>query len=66
MHIAVLPVSRIYPTMQDWIADGGVDLARETANLVVITGSSRTSDIELQLTMGMHGPKELHIVLYRE
>lgn len=66
VHIAVLPVSRIYPTMQDWIADGGVDLARETANLVVITGSSRTSDIELQLTLGMHGPKELHIVLYRE
>ena len=66
VHIAVLPVSRIYPTMQDWIADGGVDLTRETANLIVITGSSRTSDIELQLTLGMHGPKELHIVLYRE
>jgi L-lactate dehydrogenase complex protein LldG len=64
VHIAVLPVSRLYPTMHDWITDGGADLARKTANLVVITGPSRTSDIELQLTLGMHGPKELYIVLY--
>ncbi len=66
VHLAVLPVSRLYPTMQDWLAAGGGDLARRTANLVVITGSSRTSDIELQLTLGMHGPKELHVVLYRD
>jgi len=64
VHVAVLPVSRLYPTLQDWIADGGPELARRTANLVIITGPSRTSDIEMQLTLGMHGPKELHVVLY--
>ncbi len=66
VHVAVLPLSRLYPTMHDWIADGGTELARGTANLVVITGASRTSDIEMQLTLGMHGPKELHVVLYRD
>lgn len=66
VHIAILPLSRIYPTMQEWLAAGGAELAKETANLVVITGGSRTSDIELQLTLGMHGPRELHVVLYRD
>ena len=66
VHIAILPLSRIYPTMQEWLAAGGAELAKETANLVVITGSSRTSDIELQLTLGMHGPRELHVVLFRD
>ncbi len=66
VHLAVLPVSRLYPTMQDWLADGGPDLARRSSNLVIVTGPSRTSDIEMQLTLGMHGPKELHVVLYRD
>lgn len=66
IRVAVLPLSRLYPTMQDWLAGGGVELARRTANLVVITGSSRTSDIEMQLTLGMHGPKEIHVVLFRD
>ncbi len=64
VHVAVLRLSRLYPTLQDWLADGGPELARRTSNLVIVTGPSRTSDIEMQLTLGMHGPKELHVVLY--
>ena len=31
-----------------------------------ITGPSRTSDVELVLSIGVHGPKELHLIILGE
>ena len=37
--------------------------APEAAYLSITTGPSRTADIERVLTIGVHGPKELHILV---
>jgi len=58
IHLAVLKRSDIYPSMSD-----AIHLTRGTRSAVFITGPSRTADIEMTLTIGVHGPGELHILL---
>ncbi len=66
VHVALLPVRRLYPTMAAWLAGGGDQIVRQSANLVVVTGPSRTADIELTIALGVHGPKEIHVILYQD
>jgi len=65
VHIALLPRTRLYPTLADFLAAYG-DSAVEGSNLVLITGPSRTADIEMTLSLGVHGPGELHVVIFPE
>ncbi|HET9914636.1 MAG TPA: LUD domain-containing protein, partial [Anaerolineales bacterium] len=60
VHIAVLCRSDILPSLPDALA---LPVVREAGSAVVITGPSRTADIEMSLTIGMHGPGELHVFL---
>ena len=62
VHIALLPVDQIFRSQMDWMSEGDVDLA-EAANVVYVTGPSRTADIEQQLNLGVHGPRAVHVVI---
>ena len=62
-HIVVLPAEKIGGAYEEgWAhlrAEGG--LMPRTVNLV--TGPSRTADIEQTIALGAHGPRRLHIVV---
>ena len=62
VHVALLPRTAVHRSLAHW-ADVQADGMRDAANVVFITGPSRTGDIEMKLTKGVHGPKEIHIVL---
>jgi len=63
IHIAIVPTSGIEP---DMAAVFTRIHPRQSGYISMITGPSRTADIERVLTIGVHGPKRLIIVFVDE
>ena len=67
VHIAIAQGEQIVATLADCLARlqaAGDHLQHNlTSCISFITGPSRTGDIELNLTIGVHGPGELHLVI---
>lgn len=59
IHIALLATDRILADLPALLTKVN---PRESAYLAMITGPSRTADIERVLTIGVHGPERLIIV----
>jgi L-lactate utilization protein LutC len=62
VHIAILPVHRVVRSLAHYAAEHPA-APTGLSNLVMVTGPSRTGDIEQQLNLGVHGPRHLHVVL---
>jgi L-lactate dehydrogenase complex protein LldG len=66
VHVVVLREAQIMADLEQWMEvqrEDGFKEMRGASNIVIVSGPSRTADIAMELVMGMHGPKELQIVL---
>jgi len=73
-HIAVVPASQIQPDLVDYFAAlecesrksagaSSADGSQAAANINLLTGPSKTADIEGTLVTGVHGPGRVCVVL---
>jgi L-lactate dehydrogenase complex protein LldG len=61
-HIAIVPRSRILANLDELLSILPRP-ADQTSSMVLITGPSRTADIEQILVRGVHGPGEIYVVV---
>ncbi|MCP4005392.1 MAG: hypothetical protein GY725_14465 [bacterium] len=61
-HLAILPTSRILPDIGAVL--GRLAPGELPSAVTFITGPSRTADVEMVIIKGVHGPRELHVILF--
>lgn len=63
VHVTFVSEDVILPGLEELFAAVADDLP---SSLAIVTGPSRSADIEQQLTVGVHGPGEVHVVIQPE
>jgi L-lactate dehydrogenase complex protein LldG len=62
IHIAVLQADKIYNSLSEVMQKENWS-AKMPSNVVLVSGPSKTADIEMTLAFGVHGPKELIVLI---
>jgi L-lactate dehydrogenase complex protein LldG len=62
VHLCLVPEDRLVATPAEVLHPLA---AGPPSSLVLVSGPSRTGDVEQILTLGVHGPRHLHVVLLR-
>jgi L-lactate dehydrogenase complex protein LldG len=65
IHIAVLKADTIHNTLLDAMQKENWP-ERMPTNVVLVSGPSKTADIEMTLAFGVHGPKELIVLILQD
>jgi L-lactate dehydrogenase complex protein LldG len=65
VHIVLLDARKIYNTFYEAIEQEGWKNGMPT-NALLVSGPSKTADIQVTLAYGAHGPKELVVLLMGE
>ena len=66
IHVAVVRKSSIRPNSFDFEKDMQERMQSPPNYLAFITGASRTADIERVLALGVHGPLDLHVLIWED
>jgi L-lactate dehydrogenase complex protein LldG len=59
-HISIVRAEQIVPDLLDWSMRDKDNLP---ASEILVSGPSKTADIELKVVHGVHGPREEHVII---
>lgn len=65
-HVAIVPASRIVGHYEDAFARVRAERGQTPRAMNLVSGPSRTGDIEQTIVLGAHGPYRVHIVIVDE
>jgi L-lactate dehydrogenase complex protein LldG len=60
VHVTLVAEDRVLGGLDELFATVGADLP---SSLAIVSGPSRSADIEQVLALGVHGPREEHVVI---
>lgn len=67
VHLAIIEAGQVVPDLFDLFEKlEGEGLENLASNITFITGPSKSGDIELTLTTGVHGPGQWHVMVIRD
>ena len=67
IHFAIVPASKVVADLLDvWSSLRGNRVVESRSAVVLVSGPSKTGDIEGVLVTGVHGPGEVHVLLVND